>query len=117
MALSRCAERNWIPSKWFQNGDDGGGLEKSACDPVGGALSATATILIDVLVATIQDASKAGQRVSVIDTWKERIAQGGVKSLIEYSTRGYAFRVAHVAMMTMLMKQVSSQVYNYVRRH
>lgn len=86
--------------------------EKMMCSMVGGVLSATVTIPIDVLVATIQDAGKAGQKVSIVKTFQEKIAKGGIKGLLQYSTRGYVARVAHVGLTTMLMKTVSSAVYD-----
>ena len=82
------------------------------CSLTGGVLSATVTIPIDVLVATIQDAGKAGQKVSIIKTFEERLAKGGVRGLFEYSTRGYMARVIHVGFTTMLMKTASSAVYD-----
>lgn len=85
--------------------------EKMLCSLSGGILSATVTIPIDVMVATIQDAGKAGQRVSIVKTFEEKIAKGGVRGLLEYSTRGYVARVAHVGLTTMLMKTVSSSIY------
>lgn len=77
----------------------------------GGALSATATIPMDVLVATFQSQAKAGQTVSIASVLKEKIANGGVKGLLQYSTKGYVARVAHVAATTLLMKSVSTAVY------
>lgn len=74
-------------------------------------MSATVTIPIDVMVATIQDAGKAGQRVSIVKTFQDKIAKGGVRGLLQYSTRGYLARVAHVGLTTMLMKTVSSSIY------
>lgn len=85
--------------------------EKMMCSLLGGVLSATVTIPIDVMVATIQDAGKAGQQVSIMKTFQDKIAQGGMRGLVEYSTRGYVARVAHVGLTTMLMKTVSSAVY------
>jgi Mitochondrial carrier protein len=85
--------------------------EKSAASFVGGAMSATATIPLDVLVATMQDAKKAGQQVRVLDIWKEKLREGGIRGIVEFSTRGFIARVAHVAATTLLMKTVASAVY------
>jgi len=90
--------------------------EKMLCSLTGGILSATVTIPIDVLVATIQDAGKAGQKVSIAKTFQDKLSRGGVKGLLAYSTRGYVARVAHVGLTTMLMKTVSSAVYDRYRR-
>ena len=86
--------------------------EKSASSLLGGSASAMVTIPIDVLVATVQDANKAGTKVSVIDVWKEKLRTGGVGELVRYSTRGYVARVAHVALTTLLMKTGAKMVYD-----
>ncbi len=84
--------------------------EDSIASFVGGAMSATVTIPIDVLVATIQDASKAGQKVSIVDTWRSKMNDGGLMGLVRYSCKGMVFRIAHVAATTVLMKSISSFV-------
>ena len=86
--------------------------ESSAASLLGGALSATATIPMDVLVATFQSSAKAGQKVSIMEVWKEKMAQGGVTGVLKYSSKGYVARVAHVAATTLLMKSVSTAVYD-----
>lgn len=85
--------------------------ESSGAALAGGALSATATIPLDVLVATFQSSAKAGQKVSVMAVWREKMAAGGVTGVIKYSSKGYVARVAHVAATTLLMKSVSTAVY------
>ena len=75
----------------------------------GGSISALVTIPIDVLVATFQSAGKAGKKVSIIETFKE---QGGIGNIVAFSTRGLVARVAHVALTTMMMKTVTSMIYN-----
>lgn len=85
--------------------------ESSAASLAGGALSATATIPMDVLVATFQSAGKAGQKVSVMEVWREKMAHGGIGGVVRYSTKGYVARVAHVAATTLLMKSVATAVY------
>jgi hypothetical protein len=86
-------------------------MEQSTSALLGGALSATATIPLDVLVATFQSAAKAGQKVSVMDVWREKIAKGGMLELVRYSCKGYVARVLHVGATTLLMKQITSVVY------
>jgi hypothetical protein len=85
--------------------------ESSMSALAGGALSATATIPMDVLVATFQSSAKAGQKVSIMEVWKEKLAHGGIGGVVKYSTKGYVARVAHVAATTLLMKSVSTAVY------
>ena len=55
---------------------------------------------MDVLVATVQSAGKAGAKINAIDALKEQLAAGGVSHL----TKGLVARVAHVALTTMMMK-------------
>jgi len=90
--------------------------ESMGCALIGGALSATATIPMDVLVAAIQDSSKAGQKVSVLQLWQDKVKQGGVGALVKYSCGGYVARVAHVSLTTLLMKEFSSIVYKLLDR-
>lgn len=90
--------------------------ESSFASFMGGALSATVTIPMDVLVATFQDASKAGQKMSVIGIWREQLKAGGMKELVQYSCRGYVARVTHVALTTVMMKTISSQFYALYNR-
>eukprot|EP00953_Heterococcus_sp_UTEX-ZZ885_P029383 15599-Heterococcus_DN1.PRE.1 len=82
-----------------------------------GSASALSTIPIDVMVAQIQQvsaielavtepASKAGQAVSVVDTFKAQYAEGGMQQIVGFATRGFGARVAHVALTTALMKTV-----------
>ena len=73
----------------------------------GGSISALVTIPIDVLVATSQSASKAGKKVGIIDTFKE---QG--PNVFTFATRGLVARVAHVGLTTLMMKNVTSLVYD-----
>lgn len=85
--------------------------QRSSAALLGGTASALVTIPIDVLVATFQDAKRAGTKVSIMDVWKEKLQSGGVRGLVEYSTRGYVARVLHVALTTLLMKTVTSSIY------
>jgi hypothetical protein len=85
--------------------------EKSLASLGGGALSATVTLPVDVLVATVQSAGKAGQKTSVMQIWQEQMKDKGVMGLVAYSSRGYAARLLHVGCTTMLMRSVSSAVY------
>lgn len=78
----------------------------------GGALSALSTIPIDVVVAIKQSAAKAGTNVSLVETFREQIAKGGVAGTLAFSTKGLAARVMHVALTTLAMKTISSKVYD-----
>lgn len=82
----------------------------------GGTLSALVTVPIDVMVATIQDAGKSGKQVSVLQTLRQQFASGGFMDTVRFSTRGLAARVAHVALTTLMMKTVTSFVYDQIFR-
>lgn len=86
--------------------------EQMVASLIGGTLSACATIPLDVLVAQIQQASKAGQNVSAVETFMNELKQGGLRQVVEFSTRGGFARVAHVALTTALMKTATSVVYD-----
>jgi len=90
--------------------------EQMCCSLVGGTLSALATVPIDVMVATIQQSDKKGQKVSVVQIYREELRTKGVKGMVALSTRGLVPRVAHVAMTVMIMKTVSSWIYDVVTR-
>lgn len=85
------------------------------CGLAGGCLSALATIPVDVTVAMTQAANKAGQKVSVIELYREKMREGFGETL-RMSTRGLAARCAHVALTTMLMKDITSYVYSALYR-
>jgi len=75
------------------------------CSLMGGTLSALSTVPIDVMVATIQQANKAGKKVSVIEIYKEQLKSGGIKGTLQLSTRGLVARVVHVALTTVMLKK------------
>ena len=87
--------------------------QKIACALAGGSLSAVSTIPIDVMVATVQQASKAGEGVSAMQVFGERFKDG---TLLAFATRGLVARVAHVALTTLLMKTITSMVYDVMYR-
>ena len=67
-------------------------------------LSLALTLPLDVIVATIQQASKAGQKVSVLQTFSEEYKAGGWERVAGFATRGFVARTVHVAFTTALMK-------------
>jgi len=91
-------------------------MQMAVASLAGGSLSALATIPMDVLVATVQQASKAGTKVSLVDTLKEQLAKGGVGGSIAFATRGLVARVAHVALTTLMMKTITTRVYDILYR-
>jgi hypothetical protein len=86
--------------------------EKLAASFLGGTLSTLATIPMDVMVAQIQQASKAGQKVSAIEAFRYQLKQGGISGVLKFSTRGLIARIAHVSLTTALMKTGSTYVYD-----
>ncbi|ETO03758.1 mitochondrial carrier domain-containing protein [Reticulomyxa filosa] len=80
----------------------------------GGTLSALATVPIDVTVSMIQQASKKGQKVSVIEIYREKFRSGGVGATMQLATRGLVARVTHVALTVLMMKNVSSWFYSFL---
>ena len=90
--------------------------EQMACSLAGGTLSALATVPIDVMVATIQQADKKGEKVSVINIFRSQFQEKGVVGLVQLSTRGLVPRVAHVALTVMIMKTMSSWIYDLITR-
>ena len=88
--------------------------EKITASLLGGTLSACATIPLDVMVAQIQQAGKAGQDVSVAQTFRAELRAGGWERVAGFATRGFCARVMHVATTTALMKTATSFVYDQV---
>jgi len=106
LTLLSCGSQGDDPTRQL------GTVEKALCALAGGTLSALATVPIDVMVATIQDAGKSGKKVSVAATLKNQFASGGAMETVRFSTRGLFARVAHVALTTLMMKTVTSAVYD-----
>jgi len=84
---------------------------------LGGSLSALSTIPLDVLVATFQQAGSAGKKVGVIQTFRDQIAAGGLGGSIKFATRGLGARCAHVSLTTLMMKTITSWVYDILYPH
>jgi Mitochondrial carrier protein len=74
--------------------------EKAAASFLGGAASTVATIPMDVMVAQIQQASKAGQKVSAVEAFKTQMKEGGVMGVLSFSMRGLIARIGHVSLTT-----------------
>ena len=74
--------------------------EKAMSSFLGGAASTVTTIPMDVMVAQIQQASKAGQKVSAVEAFRAQMKEGGLSAVLSFSTRGLIARVAHVSLTT-----------------
>mmetsp|Transcript_5134 Transcript_5134/g.7099 ORF Transcript_5134/g.7099 Transcript_5134/m.7099 type:complete len:321 (-) Transcript_5134:274-1236(-) len=81
---------------------------------LGGFGSTICTLPLDVAVAQIQQASKAGQKVPLLELFLEQYKQGGMKQLTGMATRGFVARLAHVALTTALMKTATSMIYDSI---
>mmetsp|Transcript_3413 Transcript_3413/g.5548 ORF Transcript_3413/g.5548 Transcript_3413/m.5548 type:complete len:328 (+) Transcript_3413:82-1065(+) len=79
---------------------------------LGGTASTVCTLPLDVAVAQIQQASKAGQKVPLVQLFADQYREGGVKQLTGMATRGFLARLAHVSLTTALMKTVTSAIYD-----
>eukprot|EP00658_Telonema_sp_P-2_P031103 TRINITY_DN23351_c0_g1_i1.p1 TRINITY_DN23351_c0_g1~~TRINITY_DN23351_c0_g1_i1.p1 ORF type:complete len:174 (+),score=28.62 TRINITY_DN23351_c0_g1_i1:142-663(+) len=90
-------------------------LKTSFCGLAGGALSAIATIPMDVAVAQAQQASSSGTKTSTLNLFMNQLKEQGVKETVGFATRGLVPRVAHVAVSTLLMKSFSSYMYEMYR--
>jgi len=79
---------------------------------VGGVASTVLTLPLDVAVAQIQQAAKAGQKVPLVQLFAEQWAAGGAAQLCGMATRGLVARCVHVALTTALMKTATSMLYD-----
>ena len=75
----------------------------------GGSISALSTIPMDVLVAAKQSAAGAGKAVSVMETFT---SHGGVMGGIAFATKGLVARCVHVGLTTLMMKTMTTVVYD-----
>ena len=87
-------------------------LEVVAATLVGGSLSALSTIPMDVMVAGKQSAGSAGKKVGVIETFQAQLREKGVGGMMAFATRGLAARCIHVALTTLMMKSMTTVVYD-----
>ncbi|GAB9476155.1 hypothetical protein Gpo141_00013225 [Globisporangium polare] len=85
--------------------------EKVTASLLGGVFSTLVTLPIDVMVAQIQQASKAGAQVSVLDTFRDEFKRGGIKQVVGFATTGFVMRALHVSFTTMIMKTATSVIY------
>eukprot|EP00307_Rebecca_sp_RCC1486_P003388 CAMPEP_0119418014 /NCGR_PEP_ID=MMETSP1335-20130426/17213_1 /TAXON_ID=259385 /ORGANISM="Chrysoculter rhomboideus, Strain RCC1486" /LENGTH=87 /DNA_ID=CAMNT_0007443229 /DNA_START=1 /DNA_END=261 /DNA_ORIENTATION=- len=63
-----------------------------------------ATVPLDVMVAQIQQASQAGNKVSVWGTFLAQYRAGGLDAVAGFATRGFVFRCLHVSLTTVVIK-------------
>ncbi|TYZ64952.1 hypothetical protein PybrP1_013231 [[Pythium] brassicae (nom. inval.)] len=90
--------------------------QKMAASLLGGVFSTLVTLPIDVMVAQIQQASKAGAKVSVLATFRDEFRRGGLKQVAGFATTGFVVRVLHVCFTTMIMKTATSVIYEALEK-
>ncbi|KAG2524043.1 hypothetical protein BBO99_00005370 [Phytophthora kernoviae] len=81
---------------------------------LGGVVSAAVTLPMDVLVAQIQQASKAGVKVSVAELFRQQYRAGGINQVLSFGSTGFIARLFHASFTTMIMKTATSIVYDMV---
>ncbi|KAH7460400.1 hypothetical protein PRIC1_006913 [Phytophthora ramorum] len=81
---------------------------------LGGVFSAALTLPMDVMVAQIQQASKAGVKVSVVELFRQQYRAGGMNQMLSFGTTGFVARLIHASFTTMIMKTGTSVVYDMI---
>lgn len=85
--------------------------EKIAADLLGGTASTIVTLPLDVIVAKIQDAKKAGAKVSAWDLFREEVDKNGFEGLAHSYLQGFEARLLHVCFTTVAMKTGTGIMY------
>lgn len=88
--------------------------EQLSASLVGGTISALVTLPLDVMVAQIQQASKAGQKVGVLQTFHQEWKVGGWERVAGFASKGFLARALHVALTTAIMKNGCTLVYDWL---
>ncbi|KAJ1631696.1 mitochondrial carrier domain-containing protein [Pavlovales sp. CCMP2436] len=106
---SRYLFVNLVEDVAFRRGDTDGSRklaysQQIAASLLGGVLSSICTVPLDVMVAQIQQAAKAGEAVSVWGTFRVQWAEGGFERVAGFATRGFVARCIHVALTTVVIK-------------
>lgn len=78
--------------------------EKIWCSLLGGTASTVVTLPLDVLVAKIQDAKKAGVRTSAWKMFQDELQEKGWGGLKNSYMKGFEARLLHVALTTVAIK-------------
>jgi len=83
---------------------------------LGGMTSVILTLPLDVIVAKLQDAKKAGVNISAWMIFIKDYEEGGWPGLFDANIRGFEARVAHVCLTTVVMKTGTGMLYDYLYR-
>lgn len=86
--------------------------QQISCSLLGGTFSTIVTLPLDVLVAKIQDAKKAGMRMSAWRLFKEELNEKGWVGLKNSYMNGFGVRLAHVAFTTVAVKTGTPIAYD-----
>jgi len=86
--------------------------EKIVASLLGGTASTCATLPLDVLVAKIQDAKKAGVTVSPLKMFMDELNEKGFSGLRNAYLKGFEARLAHVCFTTVVMKTGAPLMYD-----
>ena len=87
-------------------------LQRSYASFLGGVFSTLITLPLDVLVSKIQDAKKAGEKVSPGNLFWQELENKGWKGLKRTYLRGIEARLVHVCFTVVVMKTFAPVVYS-----
>jgi len=91
--------------------------EQIAADLLGGTASTIVTLPLDVIVAKMQDAKKAGSKISAWGLFKDELQQGGIRGLSQSYLQGFEARLLHVCFTTVAMKTGTGFMYDFLFGH
>ena len=89
-------------------------IEMFVADMLGGTASTIVTLPLDVIVAKIQDAKKAGKMVSPWSLLRDEYDRGGWNGLLGSQLQGFEVRLLHVCFTTVAMKTGTAIMYDFL---
>ncbi|KAL7569162.1 hypothetical protein ACA910_016988 [Epithemia clementina (nom. ined.)] len=87
-------------------------LQKSCASFLGGVFSTSVTLPLDVLVSKIQDAKKAGEKVSAVGLFRQELKLKGWKGVQRTYMRGFEARLLHVCFTVVVMKTFAPVLFS-----
>ena len=88
--------------------------ERIGCSLLGGTVSTYVTLPLDALVAKIQDAKKAGVKVSAWRMFQNELSEKGWNGLTKSYMKGFEIRLLHVALTTVAIKTGTPIAYDLI---
>lgn len=88
--------------------------QNAIADFLGGTASTLSTLPLDVLVAKIQDAKKAGVAMSPFQMILDDLNEHGWSGFLENYTKGFIARLLHVCFTTIAMKTGTKIMYDAI---